>query len=169
MSFNLERSFQEKFQEYKKLILIGEYYAAVSRLVQIFHCLNDADQEVRDKWVKQLRSERLPDAALHAIKAEISKDVEYIKHVLSIGEEWNDDEILLVLQQRIFVDLFEDFLRQLYGIDLQLSVEQVDNMIESTAKTKQNKWAFESAIRLMRRNWGLPIKSKWLSDDLTRS
>ena len=168
MNFNLEQSFDERFREYEKLNSLGEYYVAALELVQISHCLSDAEWSVRDKWTRKLQTEQFSDVALQIIKAEILKDVNYIKHVLSIGEEWNSDEILLVLQQRVFIDLFSDFLLQFYGIDLRLSVEEIDELIQSTAKTKQNKLVFELAIRLMRKNWGLPIKSKWLDDELIR-
>ncbi len=168
MIFDLEKSFQSLLKEYNELIAVQEHYAAASRLAQIFHCLKNTNQNFKDKWFEKLANISFSDAAVKAIKTRINKGAQRIKHVLSIGSTWNDDEVLMILQQRIFIDLFDEFFRELYKIDLQLPCEEIDDLIISTAKTQGNKQAFLSAIRLMQKNWGLPIESKWLDFSLVQ-
>lgn len=165
MGYNLEEGLNDRFSEYLRLIPIAEPYLAIANLVQIHHCLSAMDAHSRTKWDERLNQLQLTEEVLKAAELGVDRDVKYIERVLSIGTIWNDDEILLVLQQRIFVDLFLDFYRYRFNREIPLDLDRADRLIKSVARTPENKRSYEIAIRLMKKNWGLPIRSKWLNEE----
>ena len=168
MAFNLHKTFCILFDEYNSLLSSGNHYAALSRLAQIYHCIRDDNQELKAKWLSALFNEKLTEEALIAVKADLCKDLQQIKNVLSIGDTWDRDEVLQVLQQRVFIDLIDDFLQEVHQVKLYIQTDEVDALIKSTAKTRNNNQVFISAIKTMKKNWGLSIKSKWLDFSLAQ-
>src|SRR5688572_16319745 len=53
--------------------------------------------------------------------------VRYIERALLVGANWNDDEILLVLQQRILIDMFLDYCSDFFGRDRLISISFTGN------------------------------------------
>lgn len=163
MSHSLEKELNERFSEYIELTKVGMHFNAMMNLVQIHHCLPIMDIETRSKWSEKLKQARPNEEALKAAELAVDREVKYIERVLSIGTIWNDDEILLVLQQRIYIDMFLDYYRDFTGRDVPISVSKADELIVSVARTKENRRSYEIAIRLMKKNWSF-VRSKWLDD-----
>jgi hypothetical protein len=161
----LEEELQESFRFYKKLLGAGVYYNALTYLAEIFHCLPALDDASDRRWTNTLRSEKLSAETLNAAIAGIEKDAQIIRRILSVGAVWNDDEILLVLTKRVQIDLLLVFLTEFCSYDRTVNIGDIDERINSISQTKENKHTFEEARNLMKKNWGLPIKSKWLSTE----
>jgi len=164
MSHDLEKSLEERFGEYIRLIKIGAHFEAIANLVEIHHCLSVMDVKSKSKWGEKLKQAQPHEEVLRVAESDVDHEIKYIEKVLSVGTIWNDDEILHVLTQRILVDMFLDYYRDFIGRDISISVSKADELIVSVARTKENRRAYEISIRLMKKNWGLPIRSKWLDD-----
>ncbi|MCI0664319.1 MAG: hypothetical protein L0220_24945 [Acidobacteria bacterium] len=168
MSFNWEKSIEERMSEYTRLSEIGGeyYYNAIENLVEIHHCLPFLDAKSRAKWRKRLKQIHLSEEPLKIVEHGVDSDIKYIERVLSIGTIWNDDEISYVLQRRILVDMVLEYFREAIGREILLDHSNADKLIISIAQSRKNKRSFEIAVRQIKKNWGLPIRSKWLDMEL---
>lgn len=148
--------------EYYTLLPGEDLYASSMRLVQIFHSLNYLHESQKRFWLSRLIQQEFTELSIEIIQSRLKEDIQYISHVLSIGEKWETEEILLILQQRIMIDLFIEFFLNLHGRLIKLEMKDIDYLIKSTSKTKLNRNSFESAISLIKKNWGIPLNSRWL-------
>jgi hypothetical protein len=124
------------------------------------------DSKSYSYWDDVFSSLNLTEDHLAKGESGIVRDVKYIEKIMSIGEEWNDDEILLVLQQRIFIDLFIAFYQERLARKISVDLTDADRQILCGARMQKNRQSYETAIRQMKKNWGLPINSKWLDEDI---
>lgn len=56
-----------------------------------------------------------------------------------------------------------EFLNKRLSLKFPVHLEDIDLEIESLAKEEPCRHHFEWAARKLKRNWGVPIKSRWLS------
>lgn len=140
---------------------VGDPHAAATRLAEIVHCLPMLRKASRQKWTERLQIETLPDDFIQAIKVGLENDVQRIRRVLSIGTTWNGEEILLVLTLRIQVDLGVAFLNDWCSVEVKTNTADIDECIVRLSKTREHKRHFAESIGLMKKNWGLPINSRW--------
>ena len=110
----------------------------------------------------RLDAEHLTDAVLRQVIADFKKNFKRIKTILSVGEIWNEDEILLILTLRIGLELISDFLDAQGHFQVKVSFKEIDAMIEEATDAVQNRHNYDLAVQLVRQNCGLPIRNKWL-------
>ena len=96
----MESSIEETYRLYQDLVEEGEFYGAVLRLALIFDCLPNLPDNLRLKWLARIRAQHLTDDAISIVEAGVRKDTERITKILSIGNRWNEDEILLIILTR---------------------------------------------------------------------
>ena len=166
---NLEEAFNDGFLRYSNLIQLGDAsFGAVSELATLEHCLPQLSRELQAKWRERISKEVLSEDVIRELKVETEKAIEKIRRILSIGTRWDPDELLLVWTYRIQIEMVVRFLserRQLTEHDFFL--EDVDEDMLRVAKSKTNKQGVQRAIGLIKRNWGLPISSRWLDSAIT--
>jgi hypothetical protein len=162
----MEKELNHRFSFYKDLLQAGEYHSALTYLAAISHCVPKLDTAAQSKWVDFLRKEHPSEDAIRAAGIGIEKAAQIIRRILSIGTKWNDDEILLVLQKRIEIDLLLHFLNECCSRQLSIPLDDVDEAILHLANSKENKRDFKLVVNQIKKNWGLPIESKWLKEDL---
>ena len=165
MKIQLQAELQERFRFSNELLQAGEYHSALNYLAEIFHCLSALDEESQRQWTASLMSEKLSPEMLNAGVEGIEQEAQIIRRILSVGTVWNGEEILLVLTKRIQIDLLLDFLTEFCSYDRTVSIDDIDERLNSIAQSKENKHSFEESRNLMKENWGLPINSKWLSTE----
>ena len=162
----LEETFIERFREYEYLWPAGEYYGAAKRLAELSHCLSGLSDDARNDWSERIKffASPMPEGAITVLENGLVGDAERIRRILSIGSRWNEDEVLLVLGMRIEIDLMLSFLSEYcsYNVTAPLPIEYIDERLVELAKSKEHKRHFRWAIDMMKKNWGLPIDSKWL-------
>jgi hypothetical protein len=163
INLNLEEQIEEFFQCYKILLQEGAYYRAVKRLAEIANCLPKLHKTPQMLWKDRLRKEPLPEDVTQIVKTEIEKDIQQVKRILSFGTKWTVEEIVLVLSNRIDVDLVSFFLKEYCFLNLTIELEDVDEAIIRVAKSKENNYNFRVAVSVLKKNWGFPIDNQWLS------
>ena len=68
---------------------------------------------------------------------------------------------MLLITLRVEVQLAMEFFES-RSIEVDCDLQDVDDSLRSIARSGPNFSAYESARRMARKNWGLPIVSKWL-------
>ncbi|MET0649133.1 MAG: hypothetical protein ABW208_21185 [Pyrinomonadaceae bacterium] len=162
-TLELEEAFDERFNEYRGLFQAGAYFGAVSKLAELENCLPLLRKGSQARWRNQINKEPLSEEVLRALEAEIETATQNIRRILSFGTKWNHDELLLVWTIRIQIEMLSRFLTRRQQLSpLCFPSDDVDEAMLEVAKSKTNKRDLQIAINLIKRNWGLPISSRWL-------
>ena len=161
----LEEAFNQSFLEYSYLMQGGAYFGAVSKLAEMENCLPLLSKGLQAKWREQISKEILSEDVIRELKVEIEKAVEKIKRILSFGTKWQYEELLLVWTIRIQIEMLLRFLSERHWLtERNFSLEDIDEAMLEVAKSKINKQNLQIATNLMKKNWGLPINSRWLEN-----
>ncbi len=165
---DLEKAFDESFLWYSNLMQGGAYFGALSKLAEMENCLPQLSKGLQAKWREQINKEVLSEDAIRELKVEIEKAIEKIRRILSFGTKWEPEELLLVWTIRIQIEMLLHFLNERHEItEHNSSLEEIDEAMLQVAKSKINKQGVQSATALIKRNWGLPISSRWLDPAIT--
>lgn len=162
-SRKLEDAFREWHFLYGEYARAGEYFAAVSHLAEMENCLPLLSRRSQAEWRARIDNEPLPADVVNALAAQMDGEIQRIRRILAFGTVWNHDELLTVCTTRIQIELLLDFLNkrgQLAGPEF--TPDDVDEDMTRIARSKENRQALGIAVNLIRKNWGLPITSRWL-------
>ena len=162
MRDNFKANLSERFIEYQYFFSERAYYPALKRLAQIYHCLPKMDKAERVKWEARLGEATVTREFIAAAKTGMAEELSQIRQILSVGSTWNDDEILLILTMRIQIDLALSFVAEHSLRKVTIVTDDIDESIKRIAVSKENARAFDMAVALIKKNWGLPITSRWL-------
>ena len=165
MGSKINRILEERFTEYKVLLKAKECYGAILRLAEIFNCLSQIEEPFYSKWTERLQSEQLQDEVIQTALVGLERNAERIRRVLSVGDVWNEDEILLILTKRIQIEMLLQFLKEIYSHSMEVFLDDIDRKVEEISASKQNGRTYKLVVAQLKRNWGLPIDSKWLRDE----
>lgn len=163
MSIELEKKLNEKFQDYLHFLHGGSAYSAIQKLGEIFNCLPMLSRSKQMEWIEQLRNERLSEATIDSVKSKIENDIKSIERIVSVGSKFIVEEFVLILTSRIQIELVLDLLQELGFDEIKVESDEIDDKITRISQVKENKEAFKDAISLLKKNWGVPITSKWFN------
>ena len=150
------------FQEYERLKAKG--VLAITMLCEINHFILrcDANEQSKEHWLNLVKDEFTKNFDCNEIVSKIQQDYKKIKKIISVGEDFNEDEFLLILTLRIEMDLKKEFCDQMkVGISFPDCDSLDEEIILLPRKTQNNKKEYERAISLMKKNWGFLIQTKW--------
>lgn len=156
----------ELLREFDSLWQKSQWYAALHRVASLYNCSNDEHcaELIRVLDTVQSMDAEVTDAA---IIQGFTRDVERVNRIVSIGDRYDDDEILLVLTIRIQLDLlmalFRDRAHRLvYLLPLDLLTD-TDELLMGLLTRPEMRNRVRILCRQIQRNWGCPITSFWLS------
>ncbi|MGH9874725.1 MAG: hypothetical protein ACRD9S_19905 [Pyrinomonadaceae bacterium] len=164
MQSNLAKELDERFRRYKELAAKGTWKSAVIALAEIFHCASKLPKAQGAEWVARVSDEQLSDDAMEQAEAGIKEKIQRLRRILSIGNRWTGEEILLVVQTRIEIELLTTYLSEKCPTKPSPSLDDIDEDIVALSKSKEHQYDFKWAVGMMKKNWGLPIDSRWLKE-----
>jgi len=159
MPQSLETAIAESFEEYQRFRDQDCHYSAIARLAEIENCSRRMPGIEGQQWSEMALGEAIPEKAITEVHRQMAADARRIEHILSIGNEWNDDELTLILTLRITLELVQTYLER-RGIEAALDLERVDTRIREVASSAQNKRVFNLVVGEVRDRWA--IESRWL-------
>lgn len=162
MSEDLERLLDDKYDQYLSFGRGAPIYPAIRILAEVFRCVSKLDASRQKVWRDRIDAEELDDDALAAISAELDRQIFRVRRLLSIGDVWIFEEIVLLLTLRIEIELVIDFLLARGYISQCPDLKGVDTKLYKISREKSNKQAYAESRRAIRSNWGLPISSQFL-------
>ena len=135
----------------------------------IANCLGHAQvpPETRTRWTALLEEVSISHEALRSIQGEARKTIARIERIVGTGSQFVYEEVLLVITLRVELDLVSAYLAQ-RGLGALPDVDRRDEEITSVFSTSAHSSISRSAQQTARRNWGLPLHSKWLGNDSVR-
>jgi hypothetical protein len=108
------------------MLLRGELYRGFLELARAYtNKWGRRDQEL----YKTLAELRLSDADINTLRSEMRSSLAGINRVLSKGEVFKPEELLLVLQKRSDIKLMMAMLKGYYNINLEMDASAADEFI----------------------------------------
>lgn len=151
------------WQEFETLNRQKHVYAAFLRLADIASVLSCAPPDVRQWYESKLSSVSLDSVAKEHLQEGILSQYAKISRIMSVGDKWNEDELLLLITIKVQIDLLLEFLAS-RGVRFESSEEsKISIAISEIASSPSNVKTFKRAALLARRNWGVPIRHKLFS------
>ena len=153
---------------YQTYLRQQEYYAALVSLAELYYRALEADETLKSKWLTFISNENISNEMLRAAQDGIQMDAKRIRHILSIGTTWNDDEIIFILGRRIDIEIVSSFLEERLSYLSTLLISDIDEEIEHISKSKLNEHNFRLALNSIKRNNFPPLISNWLKSNFVK-
>lgn len=163
MSDRLDQALRELWSEYRRYSSVGEHYSAIVNLGEVENLLRHGKipRPLNRKWRATLDHEHIQAQSLALAAKGAKADIARLRHVMSIGDKFIYEETMLLITLRVEVQLATEFFES-RGFEFAADIRDVDVALRRIARSGLNFTAYESARRKARKNWGLPIVSKWL-------
>lgn len=165
MGADLERALEERWAEYEQLRDSGETHSALVRLAEVENCLEHqaVRRSVTRKWESMLRDAALSSQDVELALAGIVAAVKRLRRMLNVGTRFVYEELMLAITMRVELDLLVDFLARRGFADVAgPEILALDEDLIEIAHSKKHRSAFSSAQAAARRNWGIPLQTRWL-------
>lgn len=148
----------------------NEHYAAVSNLAEARAISLWLPEETRSALTNAVDSCDLTTGLVHGARSGMVKETERVERILSIGTEWVDDEILLVISIRIQLEEIRTLLvSRGFSVDQEI-LDRCDTAFREVLMYPSVQAHCRSSIQLIEKNapWsaGLPLL-KSLRDSLS--
>lgn len=168
LGVDLARAIEERWADYLLLCREGATYSAGIRLAEIAHCLRFAHlaPELALKWSGVLEAVVVSSDMIRSIRNEVQRNVERLNQMLVGSTPLIYEEMLLLITIRVELEVLMAHLTERGVSDLP-DVGSLDEDLSATVRSPQNSGAYLAAQQSARKNWGLPLRSKWLGTEAT--
>ena len=163
MNRSLEDSLEQRYQLYVDMREKGVPGTAFVHLAEIFHIITHQDlpNGVKDGWAETIVqvSKVLPH---DDVCIDLAIKLGQLRQIVSVPGLFDEDEILLVLTLRVELEIAALFFDDLGWDSSQLQEDSVDKALRDILEDECNTAQRTSSIRLIQKNWGIPLVSEWL-------
>ena len=160
----LQKRLNEKFDEYVFFKNSREPYANLKLLGDVYNCALTLDKSKKFQWLERLRKEeQLSDSQIQIVLAGLENTVGVVEHLLSCFEVWIFEELVLLLTERIEVDLVKAVLEEIWHLETNIDLKEIDEKILEISMAKASKTPFKSAVNSIRKYSEMSITNRWLN------
>jgi len=160
----MEKALRDVWASYERFRSKGEAYSAITQLAGLENVVffGTLEVSVRDRWRSRVVNEKLSPAEMEVALTSAKVTVERLKRILGVGGRFEYEELMLLLTLRIEVDLVNELLVRRTGVAAAETVTIDEDLVDLMQSTNHSS-AFANAQAAARRNWGIPIATRWLS------
>jgi len=162
---DLDQELKGRWEEYLRLFREDAVYSAFVRLAEISNCVRHCDmtRESVSKWASLVREVVITPNELLAIRATGNSNTARVQRILDSAEKINYEEFVLIITLLTELDLLFNYLAE-RGVTVFSSSDPLYEEMLAVASSPINRSAHGSAQASARRNWGIPVYSKWLGN-----
>lgn len=166
MSRAIANALDERWAAYLRLYGKKAIYSAFVRLSEIANCLQHGQIPLglASKWSAALNEVTISPDAVQSIRCEARNKIERLQRIVGSSGILAYEEILFVITLRTELDMLLSYLED-RGIEDLPDASSLDDDVLAIARSLGSSSAYRSAQESARRNWGLPLRSKWLDGD----
>jgi hypothetical protein len=166
LSTDLASAIEERWADYLRLCREGASYSAGVRLGEIANCLRFAHlaPELASKWSRVLEGVTLSSDMLQSVRNEAARRIERLDRMLGGGSPVTYEEMLLLITMRVQLEVLLAYLAE-RGIGDLPDFGSLDEDFSAAVSSPKNSAAYLTAQQSARKNWGLPLRSKWLGSE----
>jgi hypothetical protein len=141
-------------------LLQGAWYGAAVSLAEISYARARLPAEQRAAWQLRIKGE-LTEQFLQEVRIGLEQNIERIRRILSVGSEWTAGEILLLMEERINIELLFDFLGSAAAVEALVHLKQIDAELSSLAKSRNHNDHFSWALKQMKKTAVFDVERVW--------
>lgn len=140
-----------KIEKCRAYVREGHAYAAAESLAEI-HCnISGLKGDARSCWDEEIRHTVFTPAEHRKIDETLVARCRRIERILSVGEEWQWEEFILILTLRTEVEIVRSLMATYYEWRTEINLRDIDEQMREIAKSKQNSSTFRSALQRLDR------------------
>lgn len=159
---NADAIARDRVREADEFMASGATYSGFIRLGEVLRfVLVHTGGEARESW-RETILKKARQADLATVRQDAISSAGRISRLLSTSGAYDIYDIVLLLTLRIQLESAESLLAALGHAMIQLP-PSVDDDIRALRAAKQNRQRYQTALGMLRRNWGFPIESVWLA------
>ncbi len=161
-NYDIDKIFESLYFEYNERTE-GSYYAFTC-LANAYHFIRllPISDDRKEKWLSKVKNVKVDCGTVRDIEEIVDNDIKRIERVIRSGsDKYNDDEIMLILSERIDIDLVQKCLKFIGKPGKKRDYAHIDERIIEIAKC--NKIDYLSTVKQFKMNSGYPIEHPLLS------
>src|SRR5438132_14198802 len=101
----MEQVLERLYNDYERLRSGGDCYRAFIRMAEIYSVLDEIRNHSREKFKRLCLTIELSPEDRRTLRNEIQRNVDKILRILSIGKTWIFEEFVMMVTERIQIDL----------------------------------------------------------------
>ena len=162
MATQLNEALEQTFQEFQEFEKQEEYGSSFERLAEIYNVLENQElpKKVKFTWMEKVNSALASFGCFEDVEARVKSNVDRVNRIFSVGESFDEDEILLILTLMIEVDLGLALFGHLKCYPISLDYESLNSKLNEIESSNVNKNDFLLAVQMIKKNSLLPIVSR---------
>ncbi len=140
-------------------------YGAALLLGEIWNCVSKMPNRVKYSWNAKISQVWREIKAPNSPRPEVQSRVDQLERILRFGDEWIFEEFVVVVGNRIDVDLVLQ-LFSINGASVKFALDKIkaiDKKFEELQNSTVNSRAFASARQTVKKNRRIPV-DHWLLD-----
>lgn len=131
-----------KYKEYWSKDL---YFDALTYLGEVYYYIHD-NTTLEKQYGEILKTVSITEYVLKKIKIEAEKEKENLQNILNFPNHCVYEEIVLIFTNRMSLFLVISFLKKEIGIDIELNLTDIDELICELNKYKKNRIPFRQGL-----------------------
>jgi len=156
MRRDVTKLLQNEFDEFDDLFSDLEVASSFYQLARIY-CLITTDSKVTKRvscqWLEKIKQSLTQYKDYSPIEQRLESNAERAIRVLSHGEIFNDDELLLVLTLLIEIEFDLMLLSETgVGLNYNLRLDDIHSDLDEIKNSSENKGAYFSALAMLQKN-----------------
>ena len=117
----------------------------------------------RSDWRERLDGVDLTEIEVKNASDQAEEYVARLQRIVGVGGKLIYEEAVHVITMRLELELFTEFCTD-RGIALSINAAAADKDMTALAGEGRNRTVFNQARAAVAKNWGMPLKSRWLRD-----
>lgn len=159
---NANSALDEHFRLYQEHSQEGAWYSAAVALAEIFHASATLPAGQRAAWQSRVNGE-LTEQLLREVRKGQEDSIQRIRRILSVGSEWTEEEILLLMLMRINVKLLSDFIGRSIDVESMVHLDDIDEHLSTLEMSKNHAEHFRWALQRMKHHAPFDVESVWVA------
>jgi hypothetical protein len=165
-STTAESLLEERWRKYEGHYREAAAFSAFVRLGEIANYLRhiEAPQPISSKWGAVIHGVSMTDHDICSVNAEAERRIGRMHRVLGVGSRFVYEELMLAITEATQLELLQQFL-DARGIAHAWNAGSFDAELYEISTSIENAAAFRSAQIAAFRNWGIPLRCRWVRSE----
>lgn len=134
------------------------------RLGEVWNCVQNSEltTHTRENWISRIVEAGSRISSPETLQAELDERIRGLERIVSIGTEFIFEEIVVIISERIQIDLILKLPSKVVETDRAL-LKRIDSEIATLSSAPKNQAALRSAKNRVRKSWSSPINHQLIA------
>ncbi len=166
MSDRIQTEIEDRLCEFSRFLDLRAYFSAAVKYGEVINCARnylDQNKEYQNR-LPTIADSALAPLIFRETADEVKSRINRISRILSVGDEFTYEEIMLIVTLRIEIALALETLDYVRWDISEFRLSDIDQEIDDAMSRDSNKYIFRDSILASVKNWGINLKLKWIEE-----